>query len=116
MQTPHQVTHVIVVTNVLNGRSTEQKIELSERAEKHVLRKFNVTNDPKVDFTKALCAALIQQMIDLRAAAYEIRDAHHDVMTPELEKAHSQIRAALKSIELVEQAQMQLVKSYFVEA
>lgn len=88
-----------IVAVVTDGH--EKKIEVGETAQKHVLRKFNVTADPKVDMTKALCAALIQQMIDLR----DLPD------TPGYMKA-----AAVIGIRAVEDAQMHCVKANFVEA
>lgn len=94
-------TYVTVVTQPMNGRPAEQTIEVSELAQKHVLRKFNVTNSDKVDVTKVLCAALIQQMIDLRDAPG----------TPGYMKA-----AATIGIRHVENAQMHCVKANFVEA
>lgn len=90
------VTIVVVVTG-----TTEKKIELSTLAEDHVLRKFNPSDNPKVDMTKALCAALIQQMFDLRDAP----DA-----TPATK------RSASIAITLIEGAGMQAVKANFALA
>lgn len=86
-------TVVVVVTD-----THEQKIELSEASERHVLRKFNPSNMDQVDFTKALCAGLIQQMLDLRS---------NPTSTP------AQKRGASIAITLIEGAQMAAVKANF---
>ena len=74
---------------------------VGEVAQKHVLRKFNVTNDPNVDATKVLCAALIQLMIEKRDAP----DAPPHVK-----------RACSIAITDLEKVQMVCVKANFVEA
>lgn len=89
-------TVVVVVTD-----ATEKKIELSDVAEKHVLRTFNPSADANVDMTKALCAAIIQQMLDLR----DKPDA-----------TGAQKRAASIAITQCEALQMQAVKANFVQA
>lgn len=76
-------------------------IVVGDVAQKHVLRTFNPSGDPKVDATKVLCAALIQQMIDLR----EKPDA-----------TAAQKRAASIAITQCEALQMQAVKANFVQA
>ncbi len=76
-------------------------VDVGETAQKHVLRSFNVTGDPKVDVTKVLCAAIIQQMIDLRDAP----DAKSETK-----------RAASIAITQAEALQMQAVKANFVQA
>ncbi len=108
-------TSVVITTTVSDGTVSTQRIVVGELAQKHVLRSFNPamkeddTVGKRVDATKALCAALIQQMIDLRIAANQIvPDAD--------EKQFAQARAAERAIELVEAAQMQLVKANFVQA
>jgi hypothetical protein len=70
-------------------------------AQKHVLRTFNPSGDQKVDMTKVLCAAIIQQMIDLRDAP----DAKNETK-----------RAASIAITQCEALQMQAVKANFVQA
>jgi len=86
-------TVVVVVTG-----SHEKKIELSEASERHVLRSFNVTSDANVDMSKALCAALIQQMLDLRNKP---------------DATNAQKRGASIAITLIEGAQMAAVKANF---
>lgn len=61
-------TIVVVVTLPTDGPPIEKKIEVDEIAQMHVLRHFNPTDNPDADMSKALCAALIQQMINLRDA------------------------------------------------
>jgi len=82
-------------TDIIHG------ITVGEVAQKHVLRSFNVTNDAKVDLTKVLCAAIIQQMLDLRD-------------TPGASAATK--RAASIAITQCEAMQMQAVKANFVQA
>jgi len=91
----------VVIYNTVNPMSEPGSIAVSELAQKHVLRGFNVTHDAKVDMTKVLCAALIQQMLDLRS-------------TPGASDA--QKRAASIAITQIEQMQMQAVKANFVQA
>lgn len=76
-------------------------IEVGEEAQKHVLRTFNPSGDPRVDITKVLCAAIIQQMIDLRSAP---------------DATNAQKRAASIAITQCEALQMQAVKANFVQA
>jgi len=76
-------------------------VEVGETAQKHVLRSFNPSGDQRVDATKVLCAAIIQQMIDLRDAP---------AATP------AQKRAASIAITQCEALQMQAVKANFVQA
>lgn len=103
-------TFVTVTTQPMNGRPTEFQVVVGDKAQAHVLRKFNVTADAKVDATKVLCAALIQQMYDLQLSVYSV-----DADNRNAERV-AKMRATEKAIELVEQAQMQLVKANFVEA
>lgn len=95
------LTTVVITTSRDGSVESGWEIEVGEIAQKHVLRSFNVTNDPKVDATKVLCAALIQQMLDLRDAP----DAQPHVK-----------RAASIAITQIEQLQMQAVKANFVQA
>ncbi len=99
----------MVTITTRNGDDTKHlMIEVGEHAQKHVLRSFNPAmkeNDEvgkRVDATKVLCAALIQQMIDLINTCSQTDDP--------------KLRAAWNAIELVEAAQMQLVKANFVQA
>lgn len=77
------------------------EIEVGDVAQKHVLRTFNPSGEKVVDATKVLCAALIQQMIDLRDAPGQ---------TP------AKKRAASIAITQCEALQMQAVKANFVQA
>lgn len=95
------MTTVVNIKTVDGDKNKDYSITVGDVAQKHVLRKFNVTADAKVDATKVLCAALIQQMIDLRDAPD----------TPGYQKA-----AAMIGIRAVEDAQMHCVKANFVEA
>lgn len=85
----------------------ELSITVGETAQKHVLRSFNPAmkeNDEvgrRVDATKVLCAAIIQQMIDLRDAP---GSAGHVK------------RACAIAITQCEALQMQAVKANFVQA
>lgn len=76
-------------------------VTVGDVAQKHVLRSFNPSGDQRVDLTKVLCAALIQQMIDLRDA--------------DGAKAETK-RAASIAITQCEALQMQAVKANFVQA
>lgn len=95
------ITTVTVTTTPMNGRPTSHNVEVGEQAQKHVLRSFNPSGDVKVDTTKTLCAAIIQQMIDLRDSA---------------EATPAQKRAASIAITQCEALQMQAVKANFVQA
>lgn len=95
------MTTTVVITTQEGDKQSSWSIAVGEQAQKHVLRKFNVTGDPKVDATKVLCAALIQQMIDLRDAP---------------DTAPHVKRACSIGITQVELVQMPLVKANFVEA
>lgn len=95
-------TTVTIETSRDDGTAVvAHSIDVGEVAQKHVLRHFNVTNDAKVDMTKVLCAALIQQMIDLRNAP---------------DATNAQKRAASIAITQCEALQMQAVKANFVQA
>ena len=93
-------TLVAIGTRAPDGSITTYEIAVGDAAQKHVLRTFNVTSDPRVDATKVLCAALIQQMLDLRDKS----DLGHVK------------RAASTAITMIEAAQMQAVKANFVQA
>lgn len=82
-------------------KQTDFTISVGEVAQKHVLRTFNPSGDARVDATKVLCAAIIQQMIDLR----DKPDA-----------TGAQKRAASIAITQCEALQMQAVKANFVQA
>lgn len=100
------MTTTVTITTAEGDKGSSWSIIVGDRAQKHVLRTFNVTSDPKVDATKVLCAALIQQMIDL-----------HDRPTAQAsDRVRAQQRAAERAIEMIEQVQMQTVKANFVEA
>lgn len=92
-------TRVSVTTIREDGTPFGQEIAVSELAQAHVLRKFNPTDNAKVDLTKVLCAALIEQMIKLRDAPGA------DGPTK---------RAASIAITQIEALQMQAVKANFV--
>lgn len=94
-------TTILITTIRDDGTPFGKDLDVGEVAQKHVLRSFNPSGDNKVDATKVLCAALIQQMIDLRDAA----DAK-----PETK------RAASIAITQCEALQMQAVKANFVQA
>lgn len=90
-----------------DGAGSVGTVEVSPVAESHVLRKFNPSLDAgdavgkTVDITKALCAALVQQMIDLRE-------------TPTA--TAGQKRGASIAITAIEGAQMAAVKANFAQA
>lgn len=92
---------VVFVETTKDGNTKTTSILVGDVAQKHVLRSFNVTGDAKVDATKVLCGALIQQMIDLRDAP--------DASGPTK-------RAASIAITQAEALQMQAVKANFVQA
>jgi hypothetical protein len=97
------VETVVNVRHYLNGGESEEAVHtitVGEVAQLHVLRSFNVTDDKRVDLTKVLCAALIQQMIDLREA-------------PGASAATK--RAASIAITQMELVQMPLVKANFAK-
>lgn len=95
----------VTITTGVPDDNVVATVDVGETAQKHVLRSFNpernVDVNAKVDVTKVLCAALIQQMIDLRDAPD----------TPGHMKA-----AAIIGIRHVENAQMHCVKANFVQA
>ena len=99
------MTTTITIITSEGGKQSTFNMTVGDVAQKHVLRSFNPERDEGVhklvDATKALCAGLIQQMIDLREAP----DAK-----PETK------RAASIAITLIEGAQMQAVKANFVQA
>lgn len=97
---PDVRTVVSIQTQPMNGRPTVWSVEVGETAQKHVLRTFNPSGDARVDATKVLCAALIQQMIDLRDAS----------SLPHVKRACS------IAITQCEALQMQAVKANFVQA
>lgn len=113
------ITTVSIVTSPLNERPIEQSIEVGSQAQRHVLRSFNPKEyrseavGAKVDMTKTLCAALIQQMINLQNNAQE---AWHTDDGEQHALARAQYRAAERAIEMVETVQMQLVKANFAQA
>ena len=95
------MTTIVDIKTVDGDKTRDWSIVVGETAQKHVLRTFNVTDNAKVDATKVLCAALIQQMIDLR----------DDPASPPHVK-----RACAIGITQVELVQMPLVKANFVQA
>lgn len=94
-------TTVLITTVRDDGTPFGTEVEVGEVAQKHVLRTFNPSGDPKVDATKVLCAALIQQMIDLRDAPEALGPTK---------------RATSIAITQCEALQMQAVKANFVQA
>lgn len=98
-------TTVTIRTTDENSSTTESQIIVGSIAQKHVLRSFNPERDDDVkahvDNSKVLCAALIQQMLDLRDAP---------TSTP------AQKRGASIAITLIEGAQMAAVKANFAQA
>lgn len=94
-------TTVTITTIRDDGTPFGTELEVGETAQKHVLRSFNPSGDAKVDATKVLCAAIIQQMLDLRDA---------------LDATDAQKRAASIAITQAEALQMQAVKANFVQA
>ncbi len=94
-------TKVHIYTARDSGDDAHWSLDVGETAQKHVLRSFNPSGDAKVDATKVLCAAIIQQMIDLRSAP---------------DATDAQKRAASIAITMTEQLQMQAVKANFVQA
>ncbi|HXE05216.1 MAG TPA: hypothetical protein VN579_04455 [Bryobacteraceae bacterium] len=95
-------TTVQINTNLQDGSPPfVNGVTVGDVAQKHVLRNFNPSGDQRVDLTKVLCAALIQQMIDLREAP--------DANAPTK-------RAASIAITQCEALQMQAVKANFVQA
>lgn len=94
-------TTILITTIRDDGTPFGREFEVGETAQKHVLRSFNPSGDNTVDATKVLCAAIIQQMIDLRDA----NDALPHVK-----------RAASIAITQAEALQMQAVKANFVQA
>mgnify|MGYP001063764871 CR=1 FL=1 len=95
------MTTTVTITTQEGDDKQVSSIVVTDVAQKHVLRSFNVTNNPTVDDTKVLCAALIQQMINLRDSP---------------DTANHVKRAASIGITQVELVQMQLVKANFVQA
>ncbi len=91
----------VLITTAEGDKQSNFSISVGDDAQKHVLRTFNPSGDPKVDATKVLCAALIQQMIDLRDAPEALGPTK---------------RAASIAITQCEALQMQAVKANFVQA
>ncbi len=94
-------TGILITTMRDDGTPFGMELDVGETAQKHVLRTFNPSGDSKVDVTKVLCAAIIQQMLDLRDAP----DAKGETK-----------RAASIAITQCEALQMQAVKANFVQA
>lgn len=95
------MTTTVVITTTEGASKQTSTLTVTDAAQKHVLRSFNPDSNPIVDDTKVLCAALIQQMINLRDAPE----------TPGYQKA-----AAMIGLRAVEDAQMHCVKANFVQA
>lgn len=95
------MTTTVTIKTIIEGSEPRYKIVVGDVAQKHVLRKFNVTADEKVDAIKVLHAALIQMMIDLRDAP---------------NASGFTKRACSIAITDLEKTQMICVKSIFVEA
>lgn len=98
-------TEITIATGSDTDLQRLVKVHVSGRAQRHVLRTFNPQENSDavreaVDTTKALCAGLIQQMLDLRDAPSA---------TP------AQKRGASIAITLIEGAQMAAVKANFAE-
>lgn len=108
------MTTTVTIKTVEDGKETSFMVNVGDVAQKHVLRSFNVTADAKVDATKVLCAAIIQQMIDLRDKARQEQGAALDGAARS--KAAAQMRAASIAITQCEALQMQAVKANFVQA
>lgn len=104
------MTTTVVISTTEGDKKSGFSLVVGDKAQAHVMRKFNPAADAKVDATKVLCAALIQQMYDLQLSVYSV-----DADNRNAERV-AKMRATEKAIELVEQAQMQLVKANFVEA
>jgi len=94
-------TNIVITTVRDDGTPFGVELAVGDVAQKHVLRSFNPSGDTKVDATKVLCAAIIQQMIDLRDAPTA---------------TGAQKRAASIAITQCEALQMQAVKANFVQA
>src|SRR6476620_6030329 len=62
-------TGITITTIRDDGTPFGTELTVGDVAQKHVLRSFNPSGDAKVDATKVLCAAIIQQMRDLRDGA-----------------------------------------------
>lgn len=95
------MTTTVTIATSEGDKQSNWSIGISDDAQKHVLRTFNPSGDPKVDATKVLCAALIQQMMDLRDAPEALGPTK---------------RAASIAITQCEALQMQAVKANFVQA
>jgi hypothetical protein len=101
------MTTTVTIKTVEGDKESNFMIVVGDVAQNHVLRSFNpaMKEDDavgaKVDATKVLCAALIQQMIDLRDAPGA---------------TGFQKRAAAIGITQMELVQMPLVKANFVKA
>ena len=101
------MTTTIVITTVDGDKRSSFSQTVGDIAQKHVLRTFNPSGDAKVDATKVLCAALIQQMIDLRDSPTDAKGESTSAATK---------RAASIAITQCEALQMQAVKANFVQA
>lgn len=95
------MTTTVVITTVDGEKRGSFSLTLGDKAQLHVLRKFNPTDNAKVDATKVLCAAIIQQMLDLQN---------------DPDATSAQKRAAAIAITQCEALQMQAVKANFVQA
>lgn len=94
-------TTITITTVRDDGTPFGAELDVGDVAQAHVLRKFNPTDNRTVDATKVLCAAIIQQMINLRE---------------DPDSTAAQKRAASIAITQCEALQMQAVKANFVLA
>lgn len=116
------MTTVVTIRTVEGDSENVSTVTVGDVAQKHVLRSFNpaMKEDDRtghlVDDTKVLCAALIQEMLNLREAASEVILSSEPADTTALDKAEAQIAATQNAIFLIRLAQMQAVQANFVQA
>jgi hypothetical protein len=109
-----KMTTTVTIKTVDDGKEQTFVVNVTDWAQAKVLRKFNPTEDmsvaSKVDASKVLCAALIQQMLDLQGG---LKAA--DEGSPADIKNAAIMRTAAMAISDLEKVQMLCVKANFAE-
>jgi hypothetical protein len=108
------MTTTVTIKTVEGDKENTFVVNVTDYAQAKVLRKFNPTEDmsvaSKVDASKVLCAALIQQMLDLQEKQAELLKAGDKSSV-----LAARSRTAAMAITDLEKVQMLCVKANFAE-